>query len=181
MTRLTNDLSGFERVVEHHDVADLRVIEAVGELVDDQAILVGQRGRHALPLDAGDLEAERHDERRVDGGRGQRLQPGDELLGDARQPQRGGIRPDARAWAAIGRGGAARHRRHRLPGDERLGRRQRRRLAVHVGWRRRRAVDGRLVGRLERVIDGRRLGPLRPTGRTPPAGSCQTDPVRPCS
>ena len=42
-------LLGLQRVVEHHDVADLRIADAVGELVDDQAILILERRRHALP------------------------------------------------------------------------------------------------------------------------------------
>ena len=53
------------------------VADAVGELVDDQPVLIGERRRHALAFDARHLEAERDDERGVDGGRGQRLEPGD--------------------------------------------------------------------------------------------------------
>ena len=54
--------------------------EPVGELVDDQPILIGQRRRHALALDARHLEAERDDQRGVDGRRDQRLHPGDQLV-----------------------------------------------------------------------------------------------------
>ncbi len=72
------------RVEQHHDVADLRVVQPVGELVDDQPVLILERRDHALALDARDLEAERDDERRVDGGRHQRLEPGDELLAEPR-------------------------------------------------------------------------------------------------
>ncbi len=77
---LDERLVGVERVVEHHDIAALRIGEAIGELVDDQPILIGQRRRHALAFDPRDLEAERDDQRGVDRGRGQRLDPGDELV-----------------------------------------------------------------------------------------------------
>ena len=74
----------------------LRVADAVGELVDDQAILVLQRRRHAHALDARDLEAERDDQRGVDGGRRERLQPGDELLAETVQPDRRAVEREAR-------------------------------------------------------------------------------------
>ena len=64
----------------------LRVGEAIGELVDDQPILIGQRRRHALALDPRHLEAERDDERGVDGGGGQRLDPRDELVAPELEP-----------------------------------------------------------------------------------------------
>ena len=57
--------------------------DPVGELVDDQAILVLERGRHALAFDPRNLEAEGHDQCRVDRGGGERLQPGDEFVGHA--------------------------------------------------------------------------------------------------
>ena len=53
---------------------------SIGELVDDQAVLIGERGRHALAFDARHLESERDDERGVHGGREQRLEPRDELV-----------------------------------------------------------------------------------------------------
>jgi hypothetical protein len=65
---LDERLLRLQRIVEHHDVADLRIADPVGELVDDEAILILQRRRHAHALDAGHLEAERDDQRRVDGG-----------------------------------------------------------------------------------------------------------------
>ena len=124
MIRLTNDLSGFERVVEHHDVADVRVAEPIGQLVDDQAVLVLQRRRHALALDARDLEAERDDQRGVDGGRGERLEPGDQLFAETVQPRRrsssarlasgGGAAAMAAAGSPPGTiGSGAAHRRRR--------------------------------------------------------------------
>ena len=61
----------------------LRLADPIRQLVDDQAILIRERRRHALAFDARDLEAERHDQRGVDRGRGQRLQPGDHFFDDA--------------------------------------------------------------------------------------------------
>ena len=89
-------LLGLERVVEHDDVADLRVADAVRELVDDQAILILQRRRHAHAFDARDLEAERDDQRGVDGGGRERLQPRDELFAEAVQPERRAVEREAR-------------------------------------------------------------------------------------
>ena len=77
---LDERLVRIERVVEHHDVAAARLADPVDQLVDDQPILILQRRRHALALDARDLKTERHDEHRVDGRRDQRLDPGDQLL-----------------------------------------------------------------------------------------------------
>ena len=77
---LDERLVGVDRVVEHHDVAAPRVGQPVGQFVDDQPVLVGQRRRHALALDARDLEAEGHDERGVDRRREQRLHPGEHLV-----------------------------------------------------------------------------------------------------
>ena len=59
--------------------------DAVDQLVDDQPVLVLERRRHAHALDARHLEAERHDQDRVDGRRGDRLDPGPDLLLDARE------------------------------------------------------------------------------------------------
>ena len=87
----------------------VRLADAVGELVDDQAILIRERRRHALAFDARDLEAERHDQRRVDGGRGQRLQPGDQLFGDAAAPD-GSLSTGSRDL--VGRERSAGHGRH---------------------------------------------------------------------
>ena len=92
-----------DRVVEHHDVAAPRRAQAVGQLVHDQAVLVGKRGRHALTFDAGDLEAEGHDERGVDGGRRQRLEPRHQLVFPDVQPvndDRGAGRRSSRTFAA---------------------------------------------------------------------------------
>src|SRR5712691_1243744 len=69
-----------ERVVEHHDVAAARRAHPVHELVDDQPVLVFERRRHAQALDACHLEAEGDDQRRVDGGGEQRLEPRDQLI-----------------------------------------------------------------------------------------------------
>jgi ferritin len=69
-----------DRVVEHHDVASARVAQSIDELVDDQPVLVFERGRHALAFDTRHLEAERHDERRVNGSGRQRLEPGEDLF-----------------------------------------------------------------------------------------------------
>ncbi len=81
---LDEGLVGIDRVIEHHDVSRLRFTDRreIRELVDDQTILIMQRRGHALAFDASHLEAERHDERRVDGRRRERLQPGDELVGE---------------------------------------------------------------------------------------------------
>ena len=80
MTRLTNDLSGIERVIEHDDVAASRNAPPIRQLVDDQPVLIRERRRHALAFDARDLKAERDDQRGVDGGRRQCLDPGDGLV-----------------------------------------------------------------------------------------------------
>jgi hypothetical protein len=56
--------------------------------------LIGQRRRHALAFDARDLCDERDDQRRVDGGRDERLRPDDELVAYLPQLQRGG------AWSS---------------------------------------------------------------------------------
>jgi hypothetical protein len=58
----------------------LRIRKAVGELVDDQAILIGQGRRHALPFDARDLESKRDDQSGVDGGGGERFDPRHKLI-----------------------------------------------------------------------------------------------------
>ena len=47
------------------------------------------------PFDARDLEAERHDQRRVDRRRRQRLQPGDDLFRDAARDRRSFLGCDA--------------------------------------------------------------------------------------
>ena len=95
--------------------------DAVGELVDDQPILIGERRRHALAFDAGHLEAERDDQRGVDRRRGQRLQPGEQLFADAAGRRRTLARQQRRR-AELGRIGrpellerrVARHAAHRL-------------------------------------------------------------------
>ena len=52
----------------------------VHEFVDDQSVLILERRRHAEPLDARNLKAERDDERRVDRGREQCLEPRQQLV-----------------------------------------------------------------------------------------------------
>ena len=147
-----------ERVVEHHDVADLRLADAVGELVDDQAILIGERRRHALAFDAGDLEAERDDQRGVDRGRGQRLQPGDELLrrrgstpSDVPSIASRRLRPDART------GAVTRPRRPSAAADRGSAR-------PAIGCRRRRDVGARPASRAASA-SARRRRPARGTAR----------------
>jgi hypothetical protein len=56
-----------------------RLAELVDQLVDDQAIVIFERRRHAQAVDARHLEAERHDQRRVDRGGHERLQSGEDL------------------------------------------------------------------------------------------------------
>ena len=53
---------------------------AIGELVDDEAVLIGERGRHALAFDTRHLETERDDQCRVHGGGEQGLEPRDQLV-----------------------------------------------------------------------------------------------------
>jgi len=53
---------GRDRHVEHDDVARCRFSDAVRQTIDKQPILVGQRRRHAVALDAGQLHGEPHDE-----------------------------------------------------------------------------------------------------------------------
>ena len=93
---LDEHLLGVERVVEHDDVARTRLAELVDQLVDDQAIVILERRRHAQAVDARHLEAERDDERGVDGRRDQRLHAGDDFLTGAR-PGRGPCGRTARA------------------------------------------------------------------------------------
>ena len=65
-----------------------------------------ERRRHALALDARDLESERDDERGVDGGRDQRLEPGDQFFADPRQRswpiERRGLARRVSNWAGAG-------------------------------------------------------------------------------
>ena len=77
--------------------------DAIGELVDDQAILIGERRRHALAFDARDLEAERDDQRGVDRRRGQRLEPGDQLFADAARDARRSAAPSSAQLDPAGR------------------------------------------------------------------------------
>ena len=72
-------------VVEHHDIAVMRLADAIGQLVHDQPVLILERGRHAHAFDARDLEPEGDDQRGIDRGRCQRLEPRDELV--AYQPE----------------------------------------------------------------------------------------------
>ena len=129
------------RVVEHHDVADLRLADPVGQLVDDQPILIRERRRHALAFDARDLEAERDDERRVDGSRGQRLEPGHQLFDDALDARRRFGRksrssdarsPPAIAGSGLGRDEWLRRQAERLGGHRLQRRTPLERLAVQV-------------------------------------------------
>ena len=76
-----------EGVEEHHDVASTGFADAVNEFVDDEAVLVLEGGRHALALDSRDLESESDDEDRVDGSRGQGLDPGHQFFLDALEAQ----------------------------------------------------------------------------------------------
>ena len=104
------------------------------QLVDDQPILILERRRHALALDARHLEAERDDEDGVDGRRHQRLHPGDELFLDLRQAD---ARSSSRRSVGV-------RRRRRQP-------RRRRRLAGACGsagstGRRRCVADGSVGG-----------------------------------
>ena len=64
----------------------MRLADAVGELVDDQTILILQRRRHALAFDARDLEAEGHDQRGVHRSRRQRLEPRNDLFARRARP-----------------------------------------------------------------------------------------------
>src|SRR6185436_8257876 len=57
-----------ERVVEHHDVAGPRLADFVDELVDDQAIVIFERRRHAQAIDPRDLKTERDNQGGVDRG-----------------------------------------------------------------------------------------------------------------
>ena len=88
------------------DVAAPRIADAISQLVHDQPILIGQRRRHALALDAGHLEAEGHDQGRVDRRREQRLHPRHELVTHLRSVNDGsagaGRRPRG-LWAAPAR------------------------------------------------------------------------------
>jgi hypothetical protein len=47
-----------------------------------------ERRRHAFAIDSSHLEAERHDDGRVDGGGDQRLEPGKELIKKALERRR---------------------------------------------------------------------------------------------
>ena len=76
------------------DVAVMRLADAVRQLVDDEAVLVLERRRHALAFDSRDLEAERDDEDRVDRGRHERLHPGDELFLQLRESEAGARQPE---------------------------------------------------------------------------------------
>src|SRR5205085_7378572 len=49
--------------------------DAVDRFVDDQPILILERRGHAQTFDASDLDAERHDQHRIDRGRDKRLHP----------------------------------------------------------------------------------------------------------
>ena len=82
---LNERLLGLERVVQHDDVAALRGDQAVHQLVDDEPILVFERRGHALALNACHLDAEGDDQRGVDGGRDDGLDPGDGLFADSRR------------------------------------------------------------------------------------------------
>src|SRR5687767_13779981 len=73
-------------VVEHHDIAAARLADAIGQLVHDQAVLIGERRRHALPFDTGNLKAKGDDQGGVDGCRRERLEPGDEFVLQYVQP-----------------------------------------------------------------------------------------------
>ena len=61
--------------------ADSRPVELA-----DEAILIGERRRHALAFHARDLESEGDDQRGVDRGGEERLEPGDELVFPHVQP-----------------------------------------------------------------------------------------------
>ena len=54
--------------------------KAIREFVHDQAVLVREGRRHALPFHARHLKAEGDNQRRVDGGREQRLEPRNQLV-----------------------------------------------------------------------------------------------------
>ena len=84
------------RVVEHHDVAAARRTEPIGELVHDQAVLIGQRRGHALAFDPRHLKSERDDERGVDRRR-------DSVLNQAKSSSF--QTPSRRAAMRAGRGG----------------------------------------------------------------------------
>src|SRR6185369_266691 len=90
-----------ERVIQHDDVAATRLADPVDQLVDDQAILILERRRHAEALHARHLEQERDDEDGVHSGRHEGLQPRDELflhLREADARTRGWRRDD---WTGI--------------------------------------------------------------------------------
>ena len=137
-----------ERVVQHHDVADVRLADAIRQLVHNQAVLIGQGGRHAQTLYPGDLEAEGHDERRVDRRGRERLQPGDNFLDDPAHAKgrRLGRDSDIRRYARE----SARHQ------GERLGRHHRLRRGEDLGSRRDRFRDG--VALLQDGWGRRRVG-----------------------
>jgi hypothetical protein len=80
------------RVPEHHDVAAVDGLEAVHELVDDDALAVLEQGQHARPLDAEGLGHERDQEEAEENGHGQVV---DQL------PHRA---PDLRTGAFLGGG-----------------------------------------------------------------------------
>ena len=63
MMRLTNRRVGRDRHVEHDDVARCRFSDAVGQAIDHQPVLIGQGRRHAVALDAGQLDGESHRQR----------------------------------------------------------------------------------------------------------------------
>src|SRR5262245_58365429 len=77
---LDERLVWIERVIEHDDVAAARSAYPIDELVDDQAILIFQRRRHAQAFDSRDLEAEGDDQCCVYRGREQRLEPGKQFV-----------------------------------------------------------------------------------------------------
>ena len=108
-----------DRIVEHHDIADPRIREPVRQLVDDEPVLVLERRRHALALDARNLEAERDDERRVDGSRGERLEPREQALAETREPLRPRVERQADG-RRVDRPGAHLRRRSFGDGGERL-------------------------------------------------------------
>ena len=110
---LDEHLFRVERVVEHDDVARPRLADLVDQLVHDQAIVILERRRHAQPVDARDLKAERHDERGVDrrgdaASAGRRRPPGPSSATRrrSRRPARRSARsarpatPRSRAWIA---------------------------------------------------------------------------------
>src|SRR6185436_6157222 len=67
-------------IVQRHDIAVPRIADAIDGVIDDQAILVFERRRHAQAFHARDLEAEGDDQDGVHRRGDQRLDPRHDLF-----------------------------------------------------------------------------------------------------